>query len=468
MGASIRHRAWLAVAGVAALVATACGGPDRSAITSELQRLTASAASTPAAKDVWADVQRFYEQRAHAPQWVGQDDDAPAEAALRVLQHAPEHGLARANYDNADLPRLLASDDSIAKSFGDDAAKLAQLDLRITASLLALGRDVSVGRLDPASIDKRWKKARTVPDLAGTLGVAAAAGTLDQWLDTVRPQHPEYAALQKAAAAMRARPGEDAGDDRATQLALNMERWRWLPDDLGDPHILVNVPAFQMAVREGGRPVVEMKVVVGTPDHATPIFSDRMKTIVFSPYWNVPESIAEGETAPAVARDPQYLSRNNIEILRRGSKGDSVVDPGSVDWDDPAAIKTLAFRQKPGPGNALGHVKFLFPNPYDVYLHDTPADGLFARQGRALSHGCVRLERPEALAEYLLRDEPKWDADRIRAAMHKGEEEHVAMKQHVPVHIVYFTAWPDAGGGVHTFADVYGLDAKQLRAAAAR
>ena len=228
--------------------------------------------------------------------------------------------------------------------------------------------------------------------------------------------------------------------------------------------MMVNIPSFQMAVRESGRPVLEMKVVVGKLERVTPVFSARMDTIVFSPYWNVPDSIAEGETAPAAAHDPRFLARNNIEILRRGADGVDVVNPASVDWDDPDAIKALTFRQKPGPNNALGHVKFLFPNPYDVYLHDTPADALFARTGRAFSHGCVRLEKPEALASYLLRADPQWDDARIQAAMHQGEERHVAMKEKMPVHIVYFTAWPDGAGGVQTFADVYGYDARQSRA----
>ena len=127
-----------------------------------------------------------------------------------------------------------------------------------------------------------------------------------------------------------------------------------------------------------------------------------MTTTVFSPYWNVPESIVEGETAPAAARDPGFLQRNNMEILRVTKSGATPVDPSTVDWDDPEELKALAFRQKPGAKNALGHVKFLFPNPYDVYLHDTPADALFARQGRAFSHGCVRVEQPEALARWVL------------------------------------------------------------------
>jgi murein L,D-transpeptidase YcbB/YkuD len=201
-----------------------------------------------------------------------------------------------------------------------------------------------------------------------------------------------------------------------------------------------------------------MKVVVGKLEHRTPIFSEMMTATVFSPYWNVPDSIVEGETAPAAARDPGFLRRNNIEILRRSKSGAAVVDPSTVNWDDAEELKALAFRQKPGAKNALGHVKFLFPNPYDVYLHDTPADTLFARPGRAFSHGCVRVEQPEALAQWVLKDMPEWTPEKIGAAMHAGEEQHVKLKQQIPVHIVYFTAWADAAGSVRVVPDVYGYD----------
>ena len=133
-----------------------------------------------------------------------------------------------------------------------------------------------------------------------------------------------------------------------------------------------------------------------------------------------------------------------------------------MNWDDPEAIKELAFRQKPGAGNALGHVKFLFPNSHDVYLHDTPADALFFREGRALSHGCIRLEMPEELARYMLRDKPEWTNDKIQRAMHSGDEQHVALKEKVPVHIVYFTMWPKGDGDVEVFDDIYSYDAKQF------
>jgi murein L,D-transpeptidase YcbB/YkuD len=450
---------------LAACLVAGCSGRDVTGEVTSAIRQQTMGASAPAGvpRPVWTDVQRFYSSRAYAAAWT--TDRKQATGALRVLQRAPEHGLPSNQYVSADLPGLLAPEGkSIEEALEHDPVQLAQLDVRVTTALLTLGRHVAVGRLDPASIDARWKVRRPAPDLAGSLA-QAASGSVDGWLDVVRPVHPEYAALQKALANLQTPAGSEgaADDDAARRIALNLERWRWMPDDLGDRHLLVNVPAFHMAVREHGQPVLDMKVIVGKVDRATPLFSATMKEIVFSPYWNIPDSIAEGETAPAAARDPRFLARNNMEILRRGEGRDAVVDPESVDWNDPDAIKALAFRQKPGASNALGHVKFLFPNQYDVYLHDTPADALFDRRGRALSHGCVRLDQPKALAEYLLRDEPAWDDASIEHAMHQDVEKHVALKAPMPVYIVYFTAWPRTDGGVDTWPDVYGYDAKQGR-----
>ncbi len=186
-----------------------------------------------------------------------------------------------------------------------------------------------------------------------------------------------------------------------------------------------------------------------------------MQTVVFSPYWNIPDTILTGETAPSVVKDRNYLAKNNIEVLRVSSRGAERVNPDDVDWNDADALKQLSVRQKPGAQNALGHVKFLFPNPYDVYLHDTPADSLFSRQGRALSHGCVRVEEPEKLASYILRGYAEWPEDKILTAMNAGEEQHVKLKAAIPVHIVYFTTWVDDDGGMHFQQDVYGYDARQ-------
>jgi murein L,D-transpeptidase YcbB/YkuD len=243
---------------------------------------------------------------------------------------------------------------------------------------------------------------------------------------------------------------------RIEQITLNMERWRWLPESLGARHVLVNVPTYQLDVYENGTVVLPMRVVAGKKDNPTPIFMDKMEQVVFSPYWNIPPNIARNETIPAVMNDPDYLDKNGMELV----KGSRVVSPGSVSW---AAVEAgdYTFRQRPGPKNALGHVKFIFPNKFDVYLHDTPADSLFARTERGFSHGCVRLEKPLELAEYVLRGQPEWTRERIVSAMHSGSEKWVKLKEPLPVYILYMTAWVDADGSVQFREDIYGHDQKQ-------
>jgi murein L,D-transpeptidase YcbB/YkuD len=249
---------------------------------------------------------------------------------------------------------------------------------------------------------------------------------------------------------------------RIRQLALNMERWRWLPRDLGDRYILVNIPEMQLDVFEGDRIPLSMRVVVGKKDTQTPIFNDEMSYLVFSPFWNVPDSIAEGETLPSLVNDPAFLERNNMEVL---DKAGNVVDPATIDPADPTAYR---FRQRPGTDNSLGLVKFMFPNQYNVYLHDTPADSLFARATRSFSHGCVRLENPVALAEYVLRDQPDWSREEIEAAMHAGEEKTVKLKEKLPVYLGYWTARVRDDNTVQFRKDVYEIDARQTRLVADR
>ncbi len=245
---------------------------------------------------------------------------------------------------------------------------------------------------------------------------------------------------------------------RIAQVSINLERWRWLPDDLGARHFIVNVPQFHLIAREQGRPALDIRVVVGKRGDETPLFSDQMEQVVFSPYWNVPETIALQETAPAVARDPSFLARNNMEVVDDRGR---VVPANAIAWDDEGALRAYRFRQRPGATNALGFVKFVFPNRHAVYLHDTPADALFQRIGRAFSHGCVRVEEPETLAQYVLRDQAEWTPEAIHSAMRSGNERHVKLSEPIPVHIIYMTAWTDERGGLHFAGDVYGYDSKQ-------
>ncbi len=244
-------------------------------------------------------------------------------------------------------------------------------------------------------------------------------------------------------------------DERTQALELNLERWRWLPRTPAPRYILVNIPDMRLEVWEQGGLALSMRVVVGKPETPTPIFSDAMTHVVFSPYWNVPPNIAKEETLPSLISDPEFLERNNMEVVDASGRP---VDPESIDWMDPGSFR---FRQRPGSENALGLVKFMFPNKFDVYLHDTPADSLFGRAARLFSHGCVRVEKPEELASYVLRDQPEWTRERIHEAMHAGEERTVRLRDPIPVFIGYWTARVTADGIVQFRDDVYGIDTRQ-------
>ncbi len=253
---------------------------------------------------------------------------------------------------------------------------------------------------------------------------------------------------------------------RIRQVILNLERHRWLPGDLGERYILVNIAGFALEmVERGAAPFAEKipfttEVVVGTPRHRTPVFGRPMTRIVLNPYWNVPPSIAVGEILPRLRRDPGYLAREGFEVLSGWEADARILDPATIDWSEiPARDFPYRFRQKPGPDNALGRLKFVLPNRYHVYLHDTPARELFDRARRAFSHGCVRLRDPRGLAALLLAP-AGWDRDRLERAIESGERRVVRLPRPVPVYILYFTAWVERDGTVHFRDDVYGRDAE--------
>jgi len=244
-------------------------------------------------------------------------------------------------------------------------------------------------------------------------------------------------------------------DQRIRQITFNLERWRWLPEDLGERHILVNIPEYRLEVWDRNQVPLTMRVVVGKKDTPTPIFSDDMTYVVFAPYWNVPPDIVKNETLPSAMRDPGFLDRTNMEVL---DKSGNTVDPAAIDLDNPTAYR---FRQRPGSSNSLGLVKFMFPNQFNVYLHDTPADSLFARATRSFSHGCVRVEQPDKLAQYVLGDQPEWTPEKIDQAMHAGTERSVKLRAALPVYLGYFTARVSADGILQFRDDLYGIDARQ-------
>jgi murein L,D-transpeptidase YcbB/YkuD len=246
---------------------------------------------------------------------------------------------------------------------------------------------------------------------------------------------------------------------RVRQLQLTLERWRWLPLAYQAAPIVVNIPEFRLrAYDEHLRVALTMNVVVGKAyGHSTPIFVDQMEYLVFRPYWNVPYSIAKGELLPGIARDPDYLTKKGFEMV--DSRQD-VVGSGTVTEEMLEQLRAgkLFIRQKPGPKNSLGLVKFIFPNNYDVYMHDTPSTELFSKSRRDFSHGCVRLERPADMAAWVLRDKSGWDLERIRATMNGDKTQQVNLAHPIPVLIVYGTAVVLEDGLVHFYDDIYGHD----------
>jgi len=254
---------------------------------------------------------------------------------------------------------------------------------------------------------------------------------------------------------------------RVEQLQLTLERWRWAPREFERPPITVNIPEFRLrADNEQYQWVLSMKVVVGKSyRHQTPVFSSELKSVIFRPYWNVPIDIQRDELLPEIEKNPSYLARHSYEIVDR--KG-SVVSDGALtaEMDEQLYSGKLQIRQRPGPDNSLGLIKFDLPNAHDVYLHGTPARMLFSQSRRDFSHGCIRVEDPVTLAAWVLRDKPGWDADRIRTAMSGEETMRVTLDKPIPVLIVYGTAVVMEDGEVRFFDDIYGHDAALERALA--
>jgi L,D-transpeptidase YcbB len=226
---------------------------------------------------------------------------------------------------------------------------------------------------------------------------------------------------------------------RLQQILMNMDRMRWVANEPKGNLIVVNIPEFVLHLYENGNKVFDIDVVVGKESNNTMMFNGDLSQVVFSPYWNVPPSIVKNEILPAMNRNPGYLARQNMEI--NGEDGG-----------------LPSIRQRPGPGNALGKVKFLFPNSFNIYFHDTPAKSLFEKDKRAFSHGCIRLREPEKLANYVLRNQPEWTPEKINEAMNSGNEKFVKVKDPIPVVITYYTAWVDETGKVNFREDIYGHD----------
>jgi murein L,D-transpeptidase YcbB/YkuD len=258
-----------------------------------------------------------------------------------------------------------------------------------------------------------------------------------------------------------------ASPARIQKIIVNMERWRWLPHDLGPFYVTVNIPEFMLRVVEDGKPIHTTRVVTGKPDKQTPVISDEMEEIVFNPYWNVPNSIKMEEIAPYFGGGGGFFGGWDTSILQRHGLrikyGNRDIDPDQIDWSR-NDLRNFDLVQPPGPNNVLGRVKFLFPNKHDVYMHDTTQKFLFANAVRAESHGCMRVQYPEKLAEIILKHDKDWSPARVESTFDAGDDYHVTLDQKIPVYITYFTMRVNDDGSISTFNDIYGHDARMTAA----
>ncbi|MDO1451504.1 L,D-transpeptidase family protein [Rhodocytophaga aerolata] len=252
-------------------------------------------------------------------------------------------------------------------------------------------------------------------------------------------------------------------EKRLEQIQVNLERLRWMPDTLGKQYVLVNIPEYKLRVVEERQQVLEMKVIVGREYHSTPVFRDSIEYIEFSPTWTVPLSIARNEILPMLKKDSSYLEKDGFIVYENWHSDSSQLNPYQIKW---RKIKpenfTYRLVQPPGPSNPLGQVKFMFPNPLAIYLHDTPSQRLFNKKNRAFSHGCVRVSKPVALARYLLKDLANWDEQRIEKNMNRQEPKVVSLPETIPVQFIYQTAFVDEDNLVNFRKDVYGHDSLQI------
>ena len=252
---------------------------------------------------------------------------------------------------------------------------------------------------------------------------------------------------------------------RLQQIYLNLERWRWLPQSLGERYVLVNLPAFGLQVVEGEQALLEMKVAVGRRYRRTPVFSDTIRYLVFNPFWEIPTSIAVNDKLPEIRKDPSYLAKQGIRVLVGWGTEQREVDPATVDWDSLGKGRfSYRLRQDPGPLNALGRVKFMFPNGFNVYLHDTPTRQTFTRAERDVSSGCIRLEKPLELAGLLLGGNAGWQPAAIEEILRDYQERTVRLDTPWPVHLLHWTVWVDSDGVPQFRSDLYDRDQRLLQA----
>jgi murein L,D-transpeptidase YcbB/YkuD len=391
-----------------------------------------------------------------------------ARHAVARLKASADHGLAR-DYDAAWLEERLSALEDTAPRGAED---LALFDVTLSSEMLRFLRAVHVGRVEPARVGFAYHIDMHGADLAAGLRRAAADDRVDLLVAEREPGLSAYRRLKRALARYRALAAAgEAPPGRVRQIELALERLRWLPHLPPGRLLIVNVPAFRLVALlspSDERPALQMRIVAGRAARTeTPLFAADLRQVIFRPPWYPPPRIVGSEILPAIARDPGYLAHQRMDLVAPGGDGGPAFPPTAENLARLRAGR-LALRQRPGPENALGLVKFAFPNDYRVYMHGTPAQGLFARERRDFSRGCIRVERPAELAAFALSQQTGWTPERIEAAMNGPRTLRVDVVPPVPVMVFYTTAIVRADGTVEFFDDVYGLDAVLEEALAAR
>jgi murein L,D-transpeptidase YcbB/YkuD len=439
----------------------------------------------PKLSDVTADLRTVYAANGWTPVWTRGGRPTPSALSTIVeLAQIDRRGLEPSDYDAQRLQELVRMLGNGAPPATVD--RVVEFDVMLSTAALRSLRSLQYGRVsaraahaDLRFLHEPWDAPAALAALSGTTDAAshfAAAEPPYQHYRLLVDALVRYRALANDTVQLRlalrdttrARgTPESMGtlrrrlDTRVLQLTTTLERWRWLPHRFTVPPIIVNIPAFELYAfgSERARDDLRMPVVVGKAyDHKTPVFSGAVQYLIFSPYWDVPPSIARTEVLPKARKHLDYLTRNAFEIVGSNEQ----VMPTTAGALEAVSAGRARIRQRPGAQNALGGVKFIFPNAFNVYMHDTPVQALFGEARRDFSHGCIRLSQPAALAALLLRDQAGWDATRIAAEMHRETPLQVTLTAPVPVHVVYATAVAQDDGSVAFHDDIYGHD-RRLR-----
>ncbi len=416
-------------------------------------KLADPATRKTAASEDLAALQSFYAERTGSPLWItGMGFSARAQGVITEIEKADDWGLSAEDFDLPPLSELPANIDEQASD-----------EVKLDIAILKYARFARGGRLSPLRVSDLLDQKLNLRNPTTVLKEIGAATAPDAYLRGLQPKHVQFERLRQALLKARARVKKGVNTAYTQRLILNMERWRWMPADLGTYHVEDNIPEFVGRVIKNGKDVYATKVVVGLPKYATPVFSADMRSIVFNPDWTVPETIINEDLTPALKADNgpdlSILRDHELNVSYQGKP----VDPAQVDWGR-VNVMSYTFTQPPGPDNVLGKLKFNFPNRHAIYMHDTIEPEVFDETVRMASHGCIRVYQPAKLATFLLAEDKGWSGQQVKDMLAKGNNSVIALSHRIPVHLTYFTATVDDKGKVRTFDDIYGIDAKMASA----